>query len=98
MSGRIVEVEAYAGIDDPASHAHRDRRLARRSCSGRSGGSTVPVLSACTRCANVVAHQEGEPGAVLLRAVEPLAGLDLMRLRQVQRSAETAIWAPARAG
>jgi DNA-3-methyladenine glycosylase len=77
--GRIVETEAYGGPDDRASHARAG--LTRRTAPMFStpGTAYVYLVYGMHECLNVVAHEEGEAGAVLLRALEPIAGIDHMR-------------------
>jgi DNA-3-methyladenine glycosylase len=80
-AGRIVETEAYTGAADPGSHACRGLRVRNAPMFGPPGRAYVykchlyPLL-------NVVTGREGEPGAVLLRALEPSIGLPLMRARR----------------
>ncbi len=81
-AGRIVEVEAYLGEQDPASHAYRGPRGRAEVMFRRGGIASVYFTYGMHFCMNVVCERAGAGGAVLLRAIEPLAGLDLMRRRR----------------
>lgn len=75
LRGRVVEVEAYAGPADLAAHSAGGRRTARvASMWGRAGLGYVYFTYGMHHCFNVVAGGEGEPEAVLIRALEPEAG------------------------
>ena len=79
----IVETEAYFGIDDKASHAYAGRRTNRTETMFSSGGiSYVYLCYGIHNLFNIVTSVEGDPHAVLVRAVEPLAGLEVMELRR----------------
>lgn len=76
---RIVEVEAYGGEDDPASHAFGGRTRRNASMFARPGVLYVYRSYGVHWCANVVCDAEGRAGAVLVRAGAPVAGVDAMR-------------------
>lgn len=83
-SGVIVEAEAYLGPHDPASHARASvGRTARNSAMfGERGTLYVYLSHGIHHCANVVTGETGDPAAVLVRALEPLDGLDVMEARR----------------
>ena len=78
-AGRIVEVEAYDGPDDLASHARFGSTDRNRVMFGRPGVAYVYLVYGMYDCLNVVVGPDGRPSAVLIRAVEPLAGVGAMR-------------------
>jgi DNA-3-methyladenine glycosylase len=77
---RIVETEAYLGVDDPASHAYGGRRTQRTETMYRRGGCAyVYLIYGMYHCLNIVAGPVERPHAVLIRAVEALEGYQWMR-------------------
>lgn len=81
--GRVVETEAYGGPDDLASHARAGLTRRTTPMFGEVGHAYVYLIYGMHECLNVVAHGPGATaGAVLLRALQPVAGADLMRMRR----------------
>lgn len=82
VRARLVEVEAYRGEDDPASHCYRGRTARNTVMWGPAGHLYVYFVYGMHFCANVVGREDGEAGAVLLRAAEVIEGTELARSRR----------------
>ena len=78
LTGRIIEVEAYLGLADPASHAARGLTPSNAILFGPSGHVYVYFIYGMYYCLNVACHLQGEAGGVLIRALDPIDGLETM--------------------
>lgn len=91
-AGIIVETEAYFGVKDKASHAYGGRRTDRTEILYNSGGvSYVYLCYGIHHLFNIVTSVEGDPHAVLVRAVEPLIGKEIIELRRNMPASKSAI-------
>lgn len=83
-TGMIVEAEAYIGEDDPACHAAAGRTVRNAPLYGPPGHAYVYLNYGLHDMVNAVTEADGHPAAVLIRALEPLEGLPLMRRRRAE--------------
>ena len=81
-AGIVVETEAYPGGDDLASHSARGITGRTRVIFGPPGHAYVYLIYGVYQCLNIVAEPEGQPGCVLIRAVEPTSGIEIMKQRR----------------
>ncbi|MBI2179562.1 MAG: DNA-3-methyladenine glycosylase [Deltaproteobacteria bacterium] len=80
--GRIVETEAYIGPEDKACHASRGRTPRTEVMFGPAGYTYVYLISGFHHMLNIVTESVDYPAAVLIRAVEPVAGVEIMKTRR----------------
>ena len=86
-SGTIIEAEAYMGTTDAAAHSYKNRRTKRTEAMFSDGGHAyIYLIYGMYLCFNVVANVKDVPEAVLIRALEPIDGIDLMQRRRGKNS------------
>lgn len=90
ISGRIVETEAYLGVIDKAAHSYGGKRTSRVEVMyNKPGVSYVFMIYGMYYCFNVVTREQGIPEAVLIRALEPIEGLDSISFNRFNKSFES---------
>jgi DNA-3-methyladenine glycosylase len=98
LAGRIVETEAYTGATDAASHAYRGETARNAVMFGPAGYAYIYFAYGMHYCLNVVAERKGIAGAVLLRSLEPLQGLSIMRGHGVRGGEQRLCSGPGKIG
>lgn len=92
--GMIVETEAYAGVNDRASHAYGNRRTRRTEVMFRQGGvAYVYLCYGIHALFNIITNVEGIPDAILIRAIEPIQAVDVMLKRRGKKSLDRSLTA-----
>jgi len=86
LKAKIVETEAYMGIVDKAAHSHNRKKTPRIEVMyGDPGFSYVYLIYGIYNCFNVVASERNNPHAVLIRAIEPIEGIELMSVNRYKK-------------
>ena len=96
LSGKIVEVEAYIGFKDPASHAYRGMTPRNQVMFGDPGYAYVYLTYGMHHCLNLVTEKKGYPAAVLIRALQPAEGIELMKKRRGRQGLKDLTSGPAK--
>ncbi|MGQ4832510.1 MAG: DNA-3-methyladenine glycosylase [Candidatus Asgardarchaeia archaeon] len=96
LVGKIVEVEAYRGEDDPGSHAYRGITPRTKIMFGEPGHAYVYLIYGMYYCLNVTTEPEGQAGAVLFRAIEPIKGIEIMKANRKVNDIRKLTSGPAR--
>jgi DNA-3-methyladenine glycosylase len=96
VSGKIVETEAYIGPDDPASHAYRGLTPRNKVMFGDPGYAYVYLTYGMHHCLNFVTERKGFPAAVLIRALEPADGIEIIKKRRKVEDLENLTNGPAK--
>jgi DNA-3-methyladenine glycosylase len=96
LSGKIVETEAYIGFKDPASHAYRGMTPRNEVMFGDPGYAYVYLTYGMHHCLNLVTEKKGYPAAVLIRALQPAEGIELMKKRRGRQNFKNLTSGPAK--
>ena len=96
LKGKIVETEAYLYRDDPGCHAHRGPTVRNAPMFGPAGHIYVYFIYGMYYCLNIVSGKTGEGEAVLIRALEPVGGIELMMKRRKTHNIENLCSGPGK--
>ena len=96
LCGKIVETEAYLYHDDPGCHASRGLTVRNAPMFGQAGQTYVYLIYGMYHCLNIVSGKTGEGEAVLIRALEPVQGIELMQKRRKTKKIENLCSGPGK--
>lgn len=96
-SGKIIEVEAYTGVNDPASHSYKGRRTKRTEIMYDEGGKIyVYKIHGIHICLNIVVNKKDIPECIFIRALEPVDGIEIMKKRRKNSDLKNLTSGPAK--
>lgn len=96
LSGIVTETEAYLGFNDPGSHSFRGKTKRNAAMFGPAGVSYIYQIYGIYFCYNVTTDREDVPAAVLIRALEPLAGIEIMQKNRGREELKDLLSGPAK--